>query len=254
MTGDEIRTTLLNVVNERAGQSSLQAGGVITEAARRLGINRDLPLEQALLTLWSDLFRNGYLAWGYNLNNIDPPFCHLTDQGRRFLQGLSRDPGNPAGYIAHLSSKSKLNAISKSYIDEALSTYNSNNFKACAVMVGAAAEAITLELRDKIVSRFDEIGTAQPADLRDWRIKRVLEAIYDLLIARKAAMPRALFDSLEAYWPAFTQQIRAARNDAGHPSSIDPITFDTVHASLLIFPELASLSHSLQDWVSSSLR
>ncbi len=44
------------------------------------------------------------------------------------------------------------------------------------------------------------------------------------------------------------------RNEAGHPSSIDPVTPDTVHASLLVFPELARLAKGLTDWVSNSLK
>jgi hypothetical protein len=51
-------------------------------------------------------------------------------------------------------------------------------------------------------------------------------------------------------WPAFTQQIRTARNEAGHPTSVDPITPETVHALLLIFPELAKLGSELKSWVS----
>jgi len=41
------------------------------------------------------------------------------------------------------------------------------------------------------------------------------------------------------------------RNEAGHPSNIDPVTYDTVHASLLIFPELANLVNELSMWITS---
>jgi hypothetical protein len=62
-----------------------------------------------------------------------------------------------------------------------------------------------------------------------------------------------LLENFEAYWNAFTQQIRATRNEAGHPISIDPVTSDAVHASLLIFPELAKLADGLQLWVKTDL-
>jgi hypothetical protein len=58
---------------------------------------------------------------------------------------------------------------------------------------------------------------------------------------------------VEAYWAAFAQQIRTVRNDVGHPSSVDPVTPDTVHASLLIFPELAKLQNKLTNWVKDDL-
>jgi len=40
--------------------------------------------------------------------------------------------------------------------------------------------------------------------------------------------------------------LRAGRNKAGHPSNIKPLTLDTVHASLLIFPELVKLACALK--------
>ena len=42
------------------------------------------------------------------------------------------------------------------------------------------------------------------------------------------------------------------RNDAGHPKSVDPITLEVVHGSLLIFPKLAKLGNNLKEWVKSS--
>ena len=65
-------------------------------------------------------------------------------------------------------------------------------------------------------------------------------------------MPPTLFERLEANWPAFTHHIRTARNDAGHPVRVDTVTADEVHASLLIFPQLAALATQLADWIESS--
>jgi hypothetical protein len=45
-----------------------------------------------------------------------------------------------------------LNAVAKSYIIEALECYVAGLFKAAAVMVGCAAEALVLEVRDFVVA------------------------------------------------------------------------------------------------------
>jgi hypothetical protein len=37
----------------------------------------NLDLQQAILTCWHDLFREGVLSWGYDLDNPDPPFFHI---------------------------------------------------------------------------------------------------------------------------------------------------------------------------------
>lgn len=250
--GQAIRRVLLEVIKENA--EHLQTGSVLHSASERLRNEYGSFSGQALLTLFYDLFRMGHLSWGYNLSNPDPPFCHLTEQGRRTLQHLSRDPANPDGYLAHLAKAGALHPVADSYIREALDTYNANCFKASAVMVGAAAEATVLELRDVLVKRIQGLNRSPPKDMLDWRIKRVLDALKKDLDLQKGNMPTKLAESLDAYWPAFTQQIRAVRNEAGHPTSVAPITADTVHAALLVFPELVRLRSSLSTWISQSYR
>lgn len=252
ITGQEIRKVLLEIINEfsQIGPGYFQTGAILNKAAQRLKIRNNLANEQALLTLYYDLFRSGQLSWGYNLPNTDPPFCHLTDQGRQTLQHLSRDPSNPDGYLAHLRTQYSLNPIAESYVHEALNTYASNCFKATAVMIGAAAESTILELRDALITRMTSLGKTPPKSLRDWRVKRVIDSLKKELELQKGNMPVPLYEAFEAYWPAFTQQIRTARNEAGHPTSVDPVTPETVHASLLIFPELAKLGSELKTWVS----
>jgi hypothetical protein len=89
MDGEQLRRTLLEVVRELGSRrdSTLQSASVLEESAKRLGI-RGVDQEQALLTFFGDLFRIGYLAWGYNLINAAPPFCHITDRGRAALAAL----------------------------------------------------------------------------------------------------------------------------------------------------------------------
>jgi hypothetical protein len=262
LDGYTIRKVLLEIVKEISAQSTgylrlsdMDSRHTLEEAAQRLNIElrgegRNLDLEQALLTVWHDLFRTGYLAWGYQVFTPDPPFYHITEQGRRALENLSRDPANPDGYLAHLKNAASLDPIALSYLEEGLKTYNSDCLKATAVMIGAAAERIILELRDALVARMIDLGKTSPESLEDWRAKRVIDSLKKELELQKRKMPSHLYEVFEAYWPAFTQQIRTARNDAGHPSSVDPVTQETVHASLLIFPELAMLGSELKSWVS----
>ena len=247
---ETLRRVVLEVVRELGDRSdaSLQSRSILREAESRLEV-KGIEDERALLTFFGDLFRIGHLAWGHNLNNPEPPFCHITDKGRAALAALSRDPSNPEGYLANLHESGKLNSVSESYIREALATYAADCFKATAVMVGAAAEAVVLELRDTLVARHDDLGKEHPSNLGDWRIKRILDCVEELFMAQKGAMPRELFEAFESYWPAFTQQVRVARNAAGHPTSIDPVEEHTVQASLLIFPEFVKLSTELQDWI-----
>ncbi len=256
----DIRTMLLEIIAEKdayirkdRSNGSLQQGSVLGEIQQRLGRSLSFDVQQAVLTSWYDLFRNGILSWGYDLSNTSPPFCHVTAHGQKILENLSRDPGNPDGYMAFLTKNAAPNPVALSYIEEALRTYNSICYKASAVMVGAASESLVLAVQEALLKKMDGLGIAKPHDLEDWRMKRVLAAIESALKQRKQAIPAALFEAFEAYWPAFTHQIRTARNESGHPSSISPVTPDNVHASLLIFPELAKLADSLIGWIDNSM-
>ena len=253
----DVRATLLKVIQEQQpknpNDASLATNSVLPETARRLGAVYNIDLEQALLTQWHELFRTGYLAWGYNISNPNPPFFHLTAQGHQALAQLSRDPGNPDGYLRHVYSASVLNAIAKSYLEEGLRCYVASLYKAAAVMVGAAAERMILELRDLLLPQLAAVGRTAFEGFQRLEVKAVLEGLKTFFDSEKSRFPNPLREEYEAYWPAFTQQIRATRNEAGHPSSVDPVTPEAVHAALLIFPELSKLQNKLAKWIADEL-
>lgn len=257
MPQNDMRETLLQVIHEQSPKSpidsSLFTNLVLSETSKRLDLQKSgKNQEQALLTLFHDLFRTGYLAWGNDLNNPDPPRFHITDRGRTLLSNLSRDPGNPDGYKAYLRTASKLNPIAESYIDEAIHCYVSDLYKAAAVMVGAASESLILELRDALINAITSAGITPDSKLSHWMIKTVHTKIYALLTDKKGQLPNKLYEEFEGNWPAFLHQIRNSRNDAGHPLSINPITRESIYGSLLIFSELAKLQMNLVAWVNTN--
>jgi hypothetical protein len=230
----------------------LQHGSVLTEVAKRLKVgNKDKALQEAILTYFHDLMRSGQIAWGRDLMNYGPPSFHVTERGRRTLEHLSRDPMNPDGYMHYLRQVASIDPIAWSYIEEALQTYANNCYKATAIMVGGAVERLLLDLRDVMVARLKGAGHTNKK-LNSWKVKEVFDAVMQELKARKKQMPNALAESFEYNWPSFMQQIRAGRNEVGHPSSIDPVTPEVVHGTLLIFPELAKLILQLKSWVAKN--
>lgn len=250
----DIREAILKRVDEIRPKGrpdgSLQTGTVLQNVLEQYCEGpTDPELEQAILTEWHDLFRTGYLAWGLNIGNPNPPFFHLTERGRKALERLSHDPGNPAGYLRHLAAQAKLSPVSNSYLAEGLACFNNDLGKAAAVMIGGAAESVILELRVALVARLQGLGQPVPPKLQDWKIKTVLEELFAVLESRKHLLPRDLRDDFGAYWNAFAQQIRTTRNDAGHPTSVDPVTDEAVHAAFLIFPQQAKLASRLHDWI-----
>jgi len=254
----DIRELILTVAREqepkRPIDSSLQVGTLFRGVADQLGLRSSQDLEQDILTQWHDLLRTGYFAWGFNLSNPGSPFFHFTSRGHRAVERLSRDPGNPAGYLRHLTEVAKLNDISHSYLSEGLDCFVAGLYKAAAVMLGAASESQILELRDTTKRRLVQVGIAESKGLSDWRVKTVLDSLHGLLDSKKRDFSKELREEFEAYWLAFAQQIRTTRNEAGHPCSIDPVREEAVHASFLVFPEFARLCSNLGAWISDNLR
>lgn len=144
-----------------------------------------------------------------------------------------------------------LNPVAESYLKEAVSCYVGGLHKASAVMVGATAESLILEMSETASTQMRALGQNPPKDMANWQTARVLAGLKVAIEQKRGQMPTKLKENFEANWPAFTQQIRSSRNEAGHPISIEPVTPDTVHASLLIFPELVKLTKELQQWISS---
>ena len=68
----------------RRGPGYSQQSPVLDEVASAAGGSMyqrlDLDLQQAILTCWHDLFREGILSWGYDLDNPDSPFFHIPER------------------------------------------------------------------------------------------------------------------------------------------------------------------------------
>ena len=252
MTREDIRRAVLEAIERHVGADRALTTTNIRQEVLTVHRPQGPDEERLLLSCLHDLFRIGYLAVGRDLNNPDPPWCHVTERGRRAIAQASRDPANPEGYLAHLRGIGTLQPIAESYITEALSTYIGGNFKACAVMTGVATEALVVSLRDTLVARMTSLGHSVPKKLNHWIVKRVLDAIHAALTPTIPSMPSDLAAAFDAHWPSLVHQVRVVRNEAGHPSSIDPITEESVHAGLLIFPVVLNLALRLESWVSSS--
>lgn len=246
---NRVKSAMVEIISKQSQGGNLQTRSVLEMTLETLNIQRNRQNEQVLLTIFHDLFRSGYIAWGLDFSNSNPPFFHVTEQGRMVLQNFSRDPANPGGYLAYLDKTVTINPIARSYLVEALKTFNSDYIKSSAIMVGVAAESMTLELRDVLVQRMKLLNLPITKDFVHWQIKRVLDSIYKELERHKRQIPPKLAEFFEQFWTALVGQIRICRNDAGHPTSIDPITFETVQASLLIFNELARLVNDLKEWI-----
>jgi hypothetical protein len=82
MDGEELRRLVLDAAQKRAGERGAFHSKLILDDVRSHCHQNGIPFDsQALLTFFYDLFRIGYLSWGMDLSNPDPPWftLHLKD-------------------------------------------------------------------------------------------------------------------------------------------------------------------------------
>ena len=78
-TKDDVKRILMEEARTAYGQGPgfAQSPVVLRDAARRMN-PKGLDDEQLILECWQALFREGTLAWGYDLGNPDYPFFHVA--------------------------------------------------------------------------------------------------------------------------------------------------------------------------------
>lgn len=236
--------------NKRGG--TLQAETILNAALKQIcqecGGQRSQN-EKVLKRAWNDLLRNGEISLGIGISNMSPSFFEVTDKGNESFEYLNRDPGNPEGYLKHLSKKAKIDNIAESYLCEALQTYNANCFKAAAVMLGCASERLILNLNKILIEKIKNKGDKPSKRLIDWRISQIIDGIEHELNQKKKTFPDQLSKRYEKHWSSFVQVIRDTRNKAGHPADIESISKPDVHSTLLIFIYFVELNKELEEWI-----
>jgi hypothetical protein len=70
-----VYTTAVSVASRGPGWA--QERPLLQEVSQKLPNGSDLRTQQSILTCWHDLFREGKLSWGYNLDNPNAPFFHV---------------------------------------------------------------------------------------------------------------------------------------------------------------------------------
>lgn len=255
ITIDKCRQTLLEVVKRAhdrsknpVHRSDLNSYAIFAEVSKILGFQNNRMYEQMTMSAFQMLINTGHIAWGLDFINPNPPCFHVTDQGIKSLENLSRDPSNPIEYKRYVVKFLNLSDIEMSYFDEAISTFNSGHYKSAAVMIGATAECLIFKIRDLLITKISN----RPKALTDWKAKTVFKALKTFLDKHETMMSKELNDEYIAYWPALNEQLRRTRNDAGHPENISSFTFEDVHASLLMFPNITKLTNNLLNFIQNS--
>ena len=188
-----------------------------------------------------DLFRQGYITLGIDNANPGWPFFRLSHFGRNTLAvGAPHRFHDTAGYVRMLREAAPdVSDLAVTYLEEAVASFYAGCMLATAVMLGAAAEAEFIRLTEAAESS-PVHGMAFKGMSSERFIKtRITKFNQALAPLRSSLTPKRDFEDLDTNLTQIQAVIRAARNDAGHPSASAPPSREQAYVNLQLFVPLA---------------
>lgn len=248
MRSDEVQSLLLRVL-ERPGDHRLGRGRhYLAEAVRALSPGGDKPTQQQILAAYWSL-----VAQGLAYIDMDQPApenwdLRLTPAGVAAVRDEEINPDDPAGYLRTLyANVPALGTAVRVYIDEAVKTYYSRAYFACTVMIGVAAEAAFLEVAEPFV-RWSRPPAEKLEKLLANPRANYVEKFGEFrkkLEEQRNRLPSEARDALDINLSAVLDLLRAARNDAGHPTGRS-FGRDDCFTALRVFERLARRMYELK--------
>lgn len=82
MDYQQLKDLVFETATEMAarGYGWAQESIVLSAVKDKLALGERLPPQQVILTAWHELFQEGKLSWGYDLDNPNWPFFHIPQK------------------------------------------------------------------------------------------------------------------------------------------------------------------------------
>ena len=198
----------------------------------------------------AELEHAGIVVYGQNRLQLELPWVQITEFGIACLDAGQINPMDPDGYLTRLDAEvPNLHPVARAYVEESLTCLRQRCVKACAVMLGCAAEQILLVMIDALHAAIQDPGRKQ-----SFRARVVKERQAGTKFTRFRAemqqnvlrlLPNALSEDLDLRLDGIHSLIRRARNDAGHPALSANLTAQDVNGALLLFPGYCRTAYGL---------
>lgn len=201
-----------------------------------------------LYEIFWELLIQGVLAPGYNSSNLNLPFIHVTEYGKRCLEANTILPQDPDGYLERLQRLvgQPLDPIVLTYVRESLLTFLGGHYLSSTVMLGVASEQCTdllIEAYSNSISDTSKKSTfVKKVDQAGRSVKGRFDTLRNDLLA--LSLPTELKDALDIQLSGIFTLIRYSRNDAGHPTG-RIVDRDMAHGNLLLFSQYCKRVYEL---------
>jgi hypothetical protein len=199
-----------------------------------------------------DLIIEGVVRPGLNEGvNNNLPFFHVTEWGKKVIEGSGPTPYDPDGYLTRLQHDiPNLDAVIVTYLNESLHTFRINCLLSSTIALGCASEKALLVLIDAYANSLAELSQKKFRGNTEGRmIKRQFDEFRKMVDSElKSRLPSNLQDGLDVELNAIFDIIRNQRNDAGHPTGKD-IERERAYANLMVVPIYFRKVYSIIGWL-----
>ncbi|HWA95092.1 MAG TPA: hypothetical protein VG844_10875 [Terracidiphilus sp.] len=245
MNRDEIRQRLLehlkqSLVSNQISPGSIQLMGVYHYLAQFYPHPKASVAHRIARELLQEFVNNNLLFIGYGDDQGFPWFT-LTAYGVECIKKSELLPFDPNGYLASLQTRVPgLDAVTMTYLREAISTFNREFYLSASVALGVAAEALILRMIDSYIAALTDPQRRTNAEARyeGKQLRAQYGQFKQDFASLRPTLPRDLYGDFETHLDSIFQLIRVTRNDSGHPSGTIPERA-VVMANLQAFPYFA---------------
>jgi hypothetical protein len=224
---EELRDVVVDVLHQRLSGNN-QYNTLVEYAARFINereasnVNLGTGNRDKILEIFWDLFRQGVITLGLNDANPQWPWFRLSRFGES--EG-ARQPfrfHDIGSYVSMIKDTvPDLLPAAEMYLEEAVAAFYSGCFLAATVMLGVAAEAEFLRMIE-VANKNANIGKSFDQAAKEKFIRAKIEAFRKGLAPHLKTLPGAVTEDLDINLNAVQSIIRIARNEAGHPSGVQP--------------------------------
>lgn len=219
-------------------------GRVVERAARSALSAQD---QEYLREVFWDLVSQGIICLGLNKDNEFWPFFKVTTYGQTVLEAGEAIPYDPEGYLRRVKQTAPdLSAVAEYYLAESVQCFIRGLYTASAVMLGAASEALFMDLTEAIAQAISDSSKKDKflSAATSVSIRRAYDAVSEFVQGVKSGLPDDLRRDCDVFLTGIFNIIRMYRNEAGHPSG-RRILREEAFANLQVFVAYCRHMHSL---------
>jgi hypothetical protein len=204
--------------------------------------------------MW-DLIIEGIVRPGLNegMNN-NLPFFHVTEWGKKVIQGGGAAPYDPDAFLSGLKRDvPNLDSVIETYLNESLHTFRIGCLLSSTISLGCASEKALLLLIEVYATSLPEPSQKKFRGNTEGRmIKRQFDEFRKMLDSElRGRLPNNLQDGLDVELNAIFDIIRNQRNDAGHPTG-KVVERERAYANLVVVPTYFKKVYSIIEWLASN--